>query len=329
MALAAMASCGHGERPPSPASLPTATVSLVQAGRERRGARVPATLEPAQRATLSTRVPARVRTVHVREGDAVERDRVVVSLADDDLRAQLAAARAELRRASAHERRLATLAAEGAATASEHEGAQAEQARAAAAVGAAEEALRYTEVRAPFAGRIQAKRVNEGDLVTPGTPLVDLEGGGLELVATLSGDEVALVSPLQRLAFQSAGARGVAQVSAIAPSADPVAHRVEIRARVVEAPAALRAGTFARLELPAGPEAAEALWIPASALVQRGDLRGVFVAREGRAELRWLLLGDAFDQSVPVRAGLDGSERIVDAPGDLRDGQPVQVLDAR
>ncbi len=329
MALAALDGCSSGQTPAARAELPAATVKLVQAEHEQHGARIPATLVPVQRATVSTRVPARVLRVHVREGDTVEQGRVLVSLADDDLRAQLAAASAVLRRTAAHEQRVAKLAAEGAATASEHEAAQAERAQAAAAVRAAEEALRYTEVRAPFNGRIQAKRVTEGDLVTPGTPLLDLEGKSVELVATLSGDEVALVRQGQRLAFQAAGERGAAEVTSIAPSADPVAHRVEIRGRVVEAPQGLRAGTFARLELPAAPASEPGLWIPASALVQRGDLRGVFVAREGRAELRWLLLGDALDQSLPVRAGLKESERVVDSPpGDLKDGQPIRVLNA-
>ncbi len=328
MTLAALAGCGAGEKRTTRSELAVASVKLVKAGRERQGARVPATLEPARHATVSTRVPARVARVHVREGDSVEQGRVLVSLADDDVRAQRLGARAVLRRATAHERRLATLAAEGAATASEYEAAQADRAQAEAALRSAEEALRYTEIRAPFAGRVQAKRVTAGDVVTPGTPLVDLEGAGLELVATLSAEEVALVGLGQLIAFEGAGTRGAAEITSIAPSADPVAHRIEIRARVMEAPLNLRAGTFARLELPPAPSASAQLWIPTSAVVQRGDLRGVFVAKGDRAELRWLLLGDASDHSIPVRAGLKGTESLIDAPGDLKDGQPIRVMNA-
>ena len=49
--------------------------------------------------------------------------------------------------------------------------------------------LGYTQLRAPFDGTVQARRVTAGDLVGPGQPLVEIEGGDLELQATLSEEE--------------------------------------------------------------------------------------------------------------------------------------------
>ncbi|MBS2028122.1 MAG: efflux RND transporter periplasmic adaptor subunit [Deltaproteobacteria bacterium] len=286
--------------------------------------RVPATIQASERATISSRVAARVTKVNVHEGDAVQAGAVLARLADDDVRAQLRAAETGFDTASAQEKRMLFLKGEGAVTQVALDQARAQRAQAEAALGTAREALGYTELRAPFAGRIQAKHVNEGDLVTPGAPLLELEGAGLELVATLSADEVAHVARGQSLAFDVDGVRGQAEVTNIAPSADPVAHRVETRARVTQAPPNLRAGTFARLALP-GSSGGSGVWVPRSALVQRGDLRGVFVAANGVAELRWLLLGDVSGGQVPVLAGLGSSEQIVDEPGALKDGQPIEV----
>ena len=67
------------------------------------------------------------------------------------------------------------------------------------------------------------------------------------------------------------------------------------------------------------------LWIPRSALVERGDLAGVFVAAGGKAELRWVSTGDAAADQVWVRAGLRAGEVVIDAPGALRDGAAVEV----
>ena len=69
--------------------------------------------------------------------------------------------------------------------------------------------------------------------------------------------------------------------------------------------------------------------VPRSALVQRGDLTGVFVAENGRARLRWLSLGEMSESDVVVRAGLAPSESVIDAPGSLRDEQAVEIVHAR
>ena len=66
--------------------------------------------------------------------------------------------------------------------------------------------------------------------------------------------------------------------------------------------------------------------MPRSALIQRGDLSGVFLARDGKAELRWLALGEAQGDRFPVRAGLARGERVLDQPGALVDGQAVEVI---
>ena len=87
----------------------------------------------------------------------------------------------------------------------------------------------------------------------------------------------------------------------------------------------LRTGTFARLELPGAPPSREGAWIPRSALIERGDLTGVFVAEDGHANLRWISLGEPSGDRVPVRAGLKAGEPVIDSPGALRDGQAVEV----
>jgi len=289
----------------------------------------PAVLQAIHRATLSTRIPARVTHVYAAAGDAVQAGQVLVTLADDDVRAQVAGAQATFATAAAQERRLMSLTEQGASPRSQLEAAQAQRAQAEAALRAAEESLRYTQLRAPFDGRVQAKRANEGDFVMVGTPLLEVEGSELELVASLSAQEVAGLAHGQAVDFEVGPLRGRAVVTAVAPAADTLAHRVEVRARVLGASPQLRGGLFARLLLPrAGAKGGSDVWVPATALVQRGDLQGVFVAANGRAELRWVLAGDVVDGAVAVRAGLLPEESVIDHPGDLHDGQRVEVARA-
>ena len=102
-------------------------------------------------------------------------------------------------------------------------------------------------------------------------------------------------------------------------------HRRSLRARVLGTGRDLRSGSFARLEVP-GASPSRSHWIPRSALVERGDLTGVFVAQDGKAYLRWVAIGEPLGDCVPVRAGLEPGEAVIDAPGALKDGQRVEVV---
>ncbi|MBK9519474.1 MAG: efflux RND transporter periplasmic adaptor subunit [Anaeromyxobacter sp.] len=315
----------------SPAAAPPARVHLVTLGVGASAGQVAATAVAVQRATVATRVAATVKAVHVAEGDRVSQGQLLVSLGDDDVRGALAAAEAGQAAAAAHERRLRELLAVRAATPSELELAVAQRSQAEAAVAAARATLGYTQVRAPFAASVQARRVEPGDLVGPGQPILELQGEALELTASLTEAEARGVAVGTALRFASDQASGEAVVTSLASGGDPLSHRRAVRARVRTVEGALRSGAFARLTLPGRPAAAAAsagqdVLVPRSALVERGDLTGVFVARDGRAELRLVALGEPVGALVAVRAGLKVDEAVVDAPGALRDGQAIEVL---
>jgi len=316
------ASAAATPTPPSPVR-----VRLVASEAAGSARWVAGSVQAARKATLATRLAASVRAVNVEEGQAVAAGQLLVSLADSDLRGQLAAAEAGLATSSAHERRIKTLAAQRAATPSELEAATAQRAQAEAAVAAVRANLAYTEIRAPFAATVQARRVDPGDLVGPGQPLVLLEGSGLEIVASLSEEEAQGMAIGRKLRFVADGREGTAEVVALAPGGDPTSHRRSLRARVAGDAHGWRSGSFARIALPAAAAATRdaRVWVPRSALVERGDLNGVFVAVDGRAELRWVALGEGVGDRAPIRAGIAQGEAIIDAPGALRDGDAVEI----
>jgi RND family efflux transporter MFP subunit len=264
-----------------------------------------------------------------REGDTVPAGAVVARVEGRALRAALAAADADKDAAEADRVRAATLLSLGATTPRETEQANARAAAARARAEAAREALGYADLRAPFAGRVAARRAQVGDVVMPGAPLVEIDGeGGLEVVATVAEDAVARLSPGARVAVDLDGPSSPieATVRAIAPSGDAVTHRVQVRADL-PATAGVRSGMFARLRLP--PAAKEAvtearLAVPECALVRRGGLAGVFVVSHGRARLRWLAVGEPEAGTVEVRAGLRDGERVVTDPSGLWDGAAVE-----
>ena len=323
LVLALLLTAAARAEAPAPKA-PAAHVRLLEAGSAVASRAVAGTVVSAKRATVSTRVAAAVRAVRVEEGDRVTAGQVLVSLADDDFQAQLRAAKSGLSAATSQEKRITELLAQRAATTAELEQAQTMRAQAAGAVRGIEAQLAYTTLRAPFAAVVTARRVSAGDLVGPGAPLLELDGGGMEIQASLADDEALGLKTGQRLVYESDGGAGEAEITALVPGADPVSHRSNLKARVRTSPPGLRTGAFARLLLPARGEAT-ALWVPRSALVQRGDLTGVFVPENGIAALRWLSLAENEAGRVRVRAGLAPGERFVAEPKGLRDGQAIEV----
>jgi RND family efflux transporter MFP subunit len=326
-ALAAGLACGRHEAPELPAP-PAAKVRLAGPVQDTGSGWIAVTLSAARKATLSTRMAASVRKVLVSEGQRVAAGALLVSLSDEDLQAGLKAAQAAEAAAAAQHRRIEALLKQDAAIPAEMDEAATRLAQARAAVAQVRANIGYTQIRAPFAGVIQTRMVDEGAFVGPGTPLVQLEGqGALELDGSLSEAEAKGLRIGLRLPFESDGKSGLAEISALSTGGDPVSHRGTIRARILQGGPVLRTGSFARLKLPQGPVPGPAeVSVPRSALVQRGELSGVFVARDGKAELHWLSLGDAQGAQVPVRAGLSAGDQVIAQPGGLRDGQPVEVL---
>jgi RND family efflux transporter MFP subunit len=282
---------------------------------------VPGTVQARQRAALAARMPASIIELPYQEGQRVQAGAIVVRLDDASIRAAVAAAEAGAKAAEADLQRIRTLLEKGAATPRELDQAVAAASGARAQLTAARDNQSYTALRAPFAGRVASRRVNVGDVVSPGMPLIEIEGeGALELRATVEAGVAAALRPGSRVRALVDGQPGslAATVTAIAPSGDPTTHRFEVKADLPSTPG-LRAGLFARLLVP-GTAADPRLTVPAAALFERGGLAGLFVVRDGRARLRWVAAGARDGDTLEVRAGVEPGERVVLEPAGLVDG---------
>ncbi|MCM2258512.1 MAG: efflux RND transporter periplasmic adaptor subunit [Vicinamibacteria bacterium] len=332
-ALLAAACGGKGPAPAkdaSSASRPARSVNVVAVGTAGAGAAtVPGTVQARQRAVLSSRIQASVLELPLREGQGVEAGAVVARLDSEALRSAVQAAEAGASAAESDRVRFETLAASGAATPREREMAQSRAAAAAAAVSAARDALAYAVLRAPFAGVVAERPARLGDVVGPGQPVIVIEGRGtLEVVASVPAQAVAALKVGDRLPLRVDGRSdaATARIASIAPAADPVTHRVEIRADL-DSGSELRSGAFVRIELPIaiGADESARLTVPATALFERGGLVGAFVADGDVARLRWVARGGGVGDAVEVRAGLTAGERVIVSPEGLADGDRIVV----
>jgi membrane fusion protein, multidrug efflux system len=320
--LLLLAACS-GRHPPAGPELPVAKVRLLPSGEIGGRTWVPASVSAVDHAVLATRVSARVAELTVNEGARVRRGEVLVRLSDDDVQAALKAAESQRGVAESQVRRIEALRAASAATASELDAAMTARAEAVARVEAARAILADTVLRAPFDGVVQRKWVSRGALVGPGAPLVAVDGTALELTGTLSEEEAAGLAVGASVPFRVGTVQGTATLVALSSGGDPLSHRSAFRARPTTEATRLRSGEFGRIGVTGGGGPRRS--VPRTAVVERGDLSGVFVLADGRAALRWLRLGEPEGDHLPVLAGLSPGERIIASPASVRDGQRVEV----
>ncbi|MEO6994928.1 MAG: efflux RND transporter periplasmic adaptor subunit [Lacunisphaera sp.] len=322
-----LAACGPHEKPATRADGPAVPVHVAVTTLARIPAllEIPATVRPAERAIIASKLTGTVASFPLGLGGKVAAGDVILTLSVPDIDASLHRAQAQLAEATRLVERERTLAATGANAADSLRDAKDRLRIVQAAATEAEAMLAYATIRAPFAGVITEKNVLTGDLATPGRPLLTLEstarlraeGAIPESAANRlhAGDFLAV-----SLGDGSAPVRG--QIEEISGAADPVSRSVLVKVALPDGSA--HSGQFARLQVDDGTT--DALLIPKSAVTRFGQMERVFVVAQGRAVLRLVKTGRVADGPIEILAGLNAGEQVVLTPSPaLRDGQPVSV----
>jgi RND family efflux transporter MFP subunit len=194
-----------------------------------------------------------------------------------------------------------------------------------AGAGAARTQSGFYVVTAPYAGVVAEVPVVLGDMAAPGRVLVSLyDPAALRVSAAVPQSALAgQASPALKLELPGLpAARQWLQPARVQvlPVADAATHSVTVRADLPAGTdaAALPPGSFARLWLQAavaGSDAAAPISIPASAVVRRAEMTGVYVlSAQGQPLLRQVRLGRSDGQQVQVLTGLSAGERLVTDP---------------
>jgi RND family efflux transporter MFP subunit len=287
--------------------------------------RAAGTVRSARRAELSTRLVGRVESVRVRAGDRVRAGQLLLTIERASLTAAERQAASALELATANLRRVERLHADSAAPLVQLEAARNALAQAEGQSRAIRADLSYADVSAPFDGTVASRLVDPGDNAAPGLPLLVIEDrGAREIVVTVPDELRHWLQPGRDLAVEvGAGRRRItARILAVVIGADPRSPTVELR---LAGPADLSPGLAAVAEIPM--EEHSALLVPAGALVQRGQLDGVFLfAPDSTLRLRWVRLGRTRGDSVEVVSGLQPGDLVALEGASARDGTRARPL---
>lgn len=317
-----LASCGKHETNPAPV-LPTIAVTTQAAVLQPHTAteEVVGTVRSKQRAVVEAKVSGRVREYTATPGAMVKAGELLARLDVAEIQAKVDQAKAMLDQATRDFDRQKQLIAGNATTRQEFDAADARVKVATAGLTEAETMLGYAKVTAPFDGVVTRKLADVGDLAMPGKALLEIEAPtALRFEADLPEailDRVKLGDKLPvKLARTIEGT-----VSEISPVADPVSRTFRVK---LDLPAAdgMRTGQFGRVSVPVAE--VKLLLVPQSAVLKRGQMEIVFVAKDSKAALRLVKTGKVLDGRVEVLSGIEeGEQVIVSDIAKLADGQPV------
>lgn len=184
----------------------------------------------------------------------------------------------------------------------------------------------YTRILAPMAGMVTAKQAEVGAVAAPGAPLLTLEDSRRYwLEALVPESRIGGLRPGQSLevSVEAAGIAGSARVSEILPAADPSTRTTLARLDLPASPR-LRSGQFGRVWIPAGRR--QAIRVPRQAVVERGQLEGVYtVGQDGIARFRLVRTGAQHDGQAEILSGLTAGEQIVvEGVAKVADGARVE-----
>ncbi|WP_154179790.1 efflux RND transporter periplasmic adaptor subunit [Vibrio furnissii] len=337
-----LAGCQDAPQVAAPANAPLVVTAPVDVLAYQPSTTYIGRAEAMEDTAITAQVTGYLQARHFAEGQIVEKGQLLYSIEPSSFTAQVASAKAALAQAQAglkkadmDFKRAQTLLPRGSISQSEFDnlnanllGAEAAVEAARAQLNLAEVNLSYTEIRAPFTGRISSSKVSQGDLLSPSS-------GVLTTLVSLDPIRTRFnISERERLAFAmdkvqgdgSSEANGV-DVQVVLENGELYPHlgKLDFLGNRID----VNTGTIAMRALVPNPEhrllpgqhvnvmlrskhASDVVVIPRKAVQM--DLEGhyVMVLSEGNvAERRNVELGTQLPQGIVIKSGISSDDVVI------------------
>ena len=287
------------------------------------------TLRADETVMIRPEIAGRVVVIHFKEGQAVNAGDALVTLDQDEYKAQLAGSAAQVVLEESSYQRLRDLQRKNLTSQQilDETKARLDAARARQALDQVR--LDRTVIRAPFAGTVGLRLVSPGAYVKPGDDIANLESlGAMKLDFRVPETYLARLGVGQTLAvrvdaYPDQSFEG--NIYAIDPALDPETRTVLLRARLPNKGNKLRPGLFARVSLIL-ERRENALVAPEQAIVPVGQQTFVYRVVDGKAVMTPVKLGLRRPGQVEILQGLNAGDQVVtDGQLKIRDGAAVTV----
>jgi len=285
-------------------------------------------VEAIHQSTIAAQVSEQITEINFDVDDYVEKGAVLLKFKETKQGARLEQAKASFREAQVNRKdaqtelerirdiyakKLVAKATLDKANAS-YKAALARQSQAEARLKEAQQQFEQTIVRAPFSGIVTQRHVEIGETPSIGKPLMTgLSLNKLRVVADVPQQFIPVLRngccPARIILPDQKHQRIATNKLTVFPIADSRSHSFKIRVELDEGQHGLYPGMFVKLELDVGTN--KRLLVPQKALVQRGEITGVYVSNKNILSFRYVKSGRVHnDGRIEIHAGIEEGERV-------------------
>ena len=258
----------------------------------------PARVISLNQSRISARLNARIDSIRVRVGDRVKKNDVLVELDCSDATLNRTAAQSRRDLAQREFNRLSKLKKANVTTEQNLNAAEADLSQARVAWRQAQLQVSRCEVKAPYTGIVTARTASEGELASPGTPLLSLtDTESLEVVAEISPADSKTLARASKTLYEWNNSKYPVSIRSLSPVINPDNRNREIRL-LFDRQKAL-AGSAGRIHWQS-----TVAHVPADLLLERSDSLGVFINNQGIARFHTIADAQA------------GQPTVIDLPSD-------------
>lgn len=274
---------------------------------------VPGTILANETTEIHPEVSGRVVQLNVREGTFVGKGALLAKLYDGDLQAQLRKLEAQLKIAELTEERQSQLLKIQGISQQDYDLSLLQVNNLKADMDIVREAVRKTEVRAPFSGKLGLRNISQGAYVTPATIITTIgQVSQLKIQFNVPEKYGSKLKIGQAINFTTDGSPKTftATIIAFEVTMDENTRSLAIRAVVKDGDPALIPGVFAKVKIVVG-RTENAIMIPTIVVQPQGRKKLVYVYRGGKSVPSDITTGIRDSSNIQVLTGLNVGDTVI------------------